>query len=139
MTSLSFVVPGVPRGKGRPRFSRATGHAYTPETTRSYESMVRGFAMDAMKLAGIERPIEGPVMVTIAAWFPIPKSFSKRERVAAETFAKRPGRPDIDQVQKSALDGMNGVVFVDDGQVAYIRASKCYGAVPRLQIDVDTL
>ena len=37
---IQFTVPGVPVGKGRPRFTRG-GHAYTPEKTAAFEEKVR--------------------------------------------------------------------------------------------------
>ena len=37
---IEFVIPGEPRGKGRPRFSKS-GHAYTPSETVAYEKLVR--------------------------------------------------------------------------------------------------
>lgn len=40
MSCMTFFVPGRPRGKGRPRFTR-TGHAYTDEATRDYEAHIR--------------------------------------------------------------------------------------------------
>ena len=38
--TIKFTVPGVPVGKGRPRFTRG-GHAYTPEKTAAFEEKVR--------------------------------------------------------------------------------------------------
>ncbi len=28
---ITLVLAGAPKGKGRPRFSKATGHAFTPD------------------------------------------------------------------------------------------------------------
>lgn len=39
---IRFSVPGKPLGKGRPRFSRASGRAFTPAKTVSYEGKARG-------------------------------------------------------------------------------------------------
>ena len=36
---ITFTVYGEPRGKGRPKFTM-TGHAYTPERTKSYEAEI---------------------------------------------------------------------------------------------------
>ncbi len=36
---VEFTVPGVPVGKGRPRFMK-NGHTYTPQKTRDYENKV---------------------------------------------------------------------------------------------------
>ena len=64
MQSVAFTLAGHPQGKGRARAFVRAGHVahYTPEKTRSYESMIRGAAMDAM--AG-RAPFDVPVEVRI--------------------------------------------------------------------------
>ena len=37
MKVLDVVIPGQPVGKGRPKFVRATGRAYTPKGTAEWE------------------------------------------------------------------------------------------------------
>ena len=47
MAGVLIELPGVPQGKGRPRFARRGKFisTYTPETTRTYESMLQGAAL----------------------------------------------------------------------------------------------
>jgi hypothetical protein len=45
-------------------------------------------------------------------------------------------KPDVDNLAKSALDGMSGVVYIDDGQVVYLTISKYYSDTPMMMIDV---
>ena len=40
MTVVTFTVPGPPVGKGRPRFVRSTGRAYTDSQTVSAEQRI---------------------------------------------------------------------------------------------------
>lgn len=131
--TVSFIVPGVPRGKQRPRFVRATGNVYTPEQTRSYESQVRGFAFEAMQGKVL---MTGPVSVTMTAKFLVPKSYSRKKTEAALAGWLYPPRPDLDQLEKSCLDGMNSVVFADDAQVVMMISSKGYGEVAQLKVAV---
>ena len=56
---VSFVVPGEPVGKGRPRFTR-TGRAYTPKKTETAESIV---AMNAQLALRDAKPTDKPVVV----------------------------------------------------------------------------
>lgn len=136
MDSVTIRLAGVPVGKGRPRFARATGHAYTPGKTRTYEAALRVAAGEAMD--GRE-PVEGPVAVQIIAAFPIPQSWSKKKRYAALVGEVRPtGRPDLDNLLK-ALDAFNEIVFRDDAQIVQARISKVYATVPALTIVVDPL
>ena len=73
---MNFTIEGLPKGKGRPRFTRS-GHTYTPDTTRKYEALVTARAKEAM--IG-KRKIEKPnaVRVDILAIFPVPSSWSKK-------------------------------------------------------------
>jgi len=49
-------------------------------------------------------------------------------------------RPDFDNLVKAICDGMNGVVWVDDCQVAAMGAcSKVYGESPRVDVTVGAL
>lgn len=128
---------GPPKGKGRPRFVRATGHAYTPAPTREYEQALRAQAMIQMKGA---RPIERPVKVDVYAYQEIPKSWRKVDRDAARYCFKYPsGKPDADNYLKIALDSLNQVVWLDDGQVVKASVSKKYSDEPKLVVEVAVI
>ena len=121
---FSFDVPGRPQGKGRPRFAR-NGHAYTPESTRRYEACIRETARRAAKKAGWKIAASG-VYVYVYALFPIPRSWPREKKAAAERDELTPGKPDIDNIVKAVLDGLNGVAYTDDKAVKAISASKKY-------------
>lgn len=129
-------LPGIPKGKGRPRFSRALGVAYTPEPTRSYEGALKFAARQAM---GDRLPLEGPLAVYMEARMPIPASWSKAKRAAALSGELLPEtKPDADNLLK-VLDALNQVVFVDDKQAADCRVVKVYSDRPGLRIEVEPL
>lgn len=72
-------------------------------------------------------PADVYVGVSVGALFPVPKSWTrtKREQVRAGTI--RPMvKPDVDNILKAVLDGLNGVAYEDDKQVVTARASKAY-------------
>lgn len=133
---VTIRLAGVPVGKGRARFVRATGHAFTPEKTRNYESALRVAAGEAM----IGRtPIEGPLTVSVVAAFPVPASWSKKKQQAALANLVRPtGKPDADNLLK-ALDALNQIVFRDDAQIVEARVSKMYSDIPELIVIVRPL
>jgi len=56
----------------------------------------------------------------------IPLSWSKYNRQAALDGVRYPTRPDVDNIAKTVLDGMQGVVFENDSQVTYLKVSKKY-------------
>lgn len=133
---IEIRLDGEPCGKGRPRFSRASGTAYTPEKTRTYEGMLRTKAMDAMRG---RRPIDGPFRVTIEARFSIPASWPKWKKAAAHTGQWRHvSKPDGDNLLK-VLDALNHVVFVDDSQATRSEILKRYHEQPALLIWIEPL
>lgn len=118
----TFEVPGVPRGKGRPKFARVGSgvRTYTDAKTASYENLIRL----AYKAAHPGQPVlDQAVRVVVTALFPIPKSWSKAKRAAAEWHISK---PDGDNVFKAVADGLNGVCWTDDSLVAEHRVSKQY-------------
>jgi Holliday junction resolvase RusA-like endonuclease len=130
---MTVELLGEPRGKGRPRFVRRTGHAYTPEKTASYEAMLRHEA--AITMAG-RRPLEGALRVLVVAYFGVPQSWSAKKRAAALAGVIRPTkRPDLDNVVKM-LDAFNGVIWIDDAQVVAGVIEKHYSDRPRLRIEI---
>jgi Holliday junction resolvase RusA-like endonuclease len=133
---VRVVVPGPPRGKGRPRAAVIAGRAriYTPHVTAAEEGAVRLFASQAM--AG-RSPITEAVDFRLCAYMPVPASWSRTKRAAALSGALMPtGRPDLDNVSKLVMDSFNELVWRDDTQVVNFSAWKRYATEPRLVIEV---
>jgi len=130
---VSLIVHGPPRGKGRPRFTR-TGRVFTDAKTAEYEGRVKRAGIDAM--AGRE-PLLEPCWVKVTAYLPVAKSLPKKERARRFSGERRPCQlPDLDNIAKAVLDGLNGVVFLDDRQVCAIASQKFYGEPPRVEVSV---
>lgn len=121
---MEFIVEGEPQGKARPRFSRRSETVYTPSKTARYEKEIR----QAYIAAGGKMIPEGSyVAVTVDAYFRIPKSYTKRKRLACEHNINRPNKkPDIDNVLKVVLDALNKVAYEDDKQVIEVICRKWY-------------
>lgn len=127
MKEIEFVVYGRPKGKGRPRFTM-DGHAYTPQTTKQYEKEIR----QAFREAGGTSFGTVPVAVDVVAYYPIPKSARKADKEAMEAGLRVPMvKPDIDNVLKAVLDGIQGDdgAFHDDVQVVSVKATKRYDRI----------
>ena len=130
---VTIFIAGPVRGKGRPRFVRATGRTYTPPATASYEAVLRYAAQEAMR--GREMFL-CPVRISIVADFDIPKSFSKKAAEAARLgYAKPAKKPDWDNIAK-LTDALNGIVFKDDAQIIDGQIIKRYSTEPGLSIEV---
>lgn len=132
---LTIEVPGIPVPKGRPRFNR--GRVHTPKKTSNYEAIVAIAASNAMKAAGVTKTSE-LVEVTITAVIEIPKSYRGKKRTDALFGCSCPSG-DVDNYAKSALDGLNSVVFDDDKQVVKLTACKRWGERGETLIAVRTL
>ena len=136
MSFVVFTVEGPPQGKGRPRFRRAGNFVttYTDKKTKTYEATIKAWAQRAI---GSGSPLEGPVSVDLYIRCSVPGSFSKRRRDACLRNEEFPTtRPDIDNVGKNFLDGMNGIVYKDDKQVVRLSIKKGYSLVPGVDVCV---
>lgn len=132
---FQFIIPGAIRGKGRPRFSRRSGRAYTDDKTQNAEAWVRACAIDAGA-----RPMLGPLEVTISVTTQIPASWSKRRRAEAlEGQVSPTGKPDLDNIAKLICDALNGIAWQDDSQIISMTLCKSYGANPSASVEVVTL
>ena len=127
MKALTFTVYGKPVAKGRPRMTR-NGHVYTPQTTREYEERIRNAAMSEMGRSKIlPWTDKQPLKVVIDAFFKLPKSATKKDRVDVLNHIKFPTvKADVDNIAKSILDGMNGHVYGDDSQIVGLVVTKRY-------------
>ena len=136
---VTFTVPGAPRGKGRPRTAVIGGHAriFTDSKTRAEEGAIRVIASAAMRGAA---PYDGPVILRCCAYRQIPRSWSAKKQAAAEAGDLVPAsRPDWDNVAKLVADALNGICWVDDGQVVAAVIFKRYAIRPRVVIDVQSV
>lgn len=131
---IEIAVLGKPVPKGRPRFNRETGRAYTPAKTASFEAQLKYAAMEVM---GSRPPLEGPLKLEMEVVVPIARSWPKKRQAAALSGDLMPtGRPDFDNFQKT-VDALNLVVWIDDGQIVQSAFMKRYGDKPGMWIRVS--
>lgn len=129
MNRIEFTINGECVPKARPRFSKF-GHVYTTPKTRAYENIVKSTAIDNHIPC-----ITTALRVELVIYKSIPKSFSKKKRELANEGKIYPVvKPDIDNYVKSVLDGLNGILFVDDKQIVDFRAVKKYSDNPRVEV-----
>ncbi len=134
--AISFLVPGKPIGKGRAKASRfgAGVRLYSPQKTVAYESLVAFAAHGAM--AG-RSMLDGAVTVTLDIRCQVPASWSAKKRRAALAGEIHPTtKPDIDNVEKSIFDGLNGVAWKDDVQVVDVCKRKRYVESPGVLVTI---
>ena len=130
---VCFDIEANPVPKGRPRFRRTKTFitTYTPKKTLDFEDIVR---QDSKKSMGTMEPLETPISVYLYFRLPIPQSYSKKAVEACLKGSRHIKRPDLDNLAKSVLDGMNGVVFKDDSQITSLHCTKVYSNVAGVNI-----
>lgn len=133
---VTFKVEGNPVGKQRARYAKRGNfvQAYTPEKTRTYETLIKDAARQAM---GVSEPLETPVSLYLYIRVPIPASATKKRLQAIADGSEKPTKkPDASNVLKSVEDGMNGVVYKDDSQIVNIHVTKVFSSEPGVDICV---
>lgn len=135
---VRFTILGEPKGKGRPRFCRNTGHAITPKDTVAYETLVRmeyGVAYSDFKF-----PDDAMLDMRIKAFYSIPKSASKKKRASMLANEIRPTKkPDMDNVVKIIADSLNQVAYRDDTQIVDCQCRKFYSENPRVEVMIKEI
>jgi Holliday junction resolvase RusA-like endonuclease len=138
MIQIFFTVPQV-SGKGRPRFARQGTFVktYTDAKTLTYEKSIQTYAKQAM---GSTSPLTGAVAAYLHIGIPIPPSYSKtRQKACIEGLERPTKKPDIDNIVKAVLDGMNGIVYLDDKQVVDLHLTKVYSSKEGIDIMVKEI
>ena len=111
------------------------GHTYTPQNTVQYEHLVRYFYH--MQCGTAKFAPEIPLDVRIVAYFPIPKSASKKRQAMMRVNRLRPTKkPDCDNIAKAVLDALNDIAYHDDSQVVDHQLRKFYSDNPRVTVKI---
>jgi len=127
---VCFTVVGDPVPKARARTVRKGGRtwSFTPKRVAAWEKVVKEEA-----LLNFNAPFNGPVAVSLAFFLKRPKA-RRRDNFVETT-------PDIDNLEKAVLDGLNGVAYLDDKLVVVKNSVKRYvvSGVPRVEVVVVPL
>lgn len=118
-TTLTLWIPGVPIAQPRQKQAKH-GKNYTPakHPVNTFKASL-SLAVANQWQGGLW---EGPIKLTIVAWFPRPKS--KQWKTKAQTAYWHTGRPDGDNILKAVQDALTHVLWVDDAQVSEVTISK---------------
>ncbi|MFB3816176.1 MAG: RusA family crossover junction endodeoxyribonuclease [Candidatus Methylomirabilales bacterium] len=148
MTTISFQIPGTPVPQARSRHrvmklksGKVFSAQYDPAESRIWKGVVAEFAARAMAGAA---PLEGPIVLEVVFVF-LPPASLPRKRMAqliAATGGEIPKttKPDLKNLISGCEDGMNGIVFRDDGQVwSYGNSRKIFGPAAETRITVTAV
>lgn len=127
---MTFEVEGKPVPKARARVvtKGKRRFAFTPKKVKDWETIVKNEAKKHF-----EMPFAWPVMVSLTFYLHRPKT--RRLEFWVSTT------PDLDNLEKSVLDGLNEVAYTDDKLVVVKSSSKRYvtDGVPRVRITVASM
>ena len=84
---------------------------------------------------GSSEPLEGALEAFIYVTFPVPASYSKKRTEACLSDSeKHIKKPDLDNVIKCVIDGMDKIVFLNDSQITSIHSTKVYGEIAKVEV-----
>ncbi len=130
---IEFKVPGPPMGKQRPIVTRKG--AFTPKKTVNYENYVK-----ELYIINKLPKLEGYLSMSVMAYYPIPKSTSKKRREQMLKGIVLPDKkPDIDNVLKCICDALNKIAYDDDKQIISMFIAKYYSENPCTIIRLDKI
>lgn len=139
MGLIKFTVFGEPVAQGRPRFARRGNFVttYDPDKSREYKDTVYSVAMGYLP----EKPLEGPLEITIDAFFTLPKSAKKADKALAESETLyHIKRGDVDNIAKGVMDSINGLIYKDDSHISRLIITKKYTMnLPRIEVSICSL
>ena len=108
---------------------------YDPKTSKEFKEKLKVLAIQQSPTVS-ERALE----VSIVFYMSIPKSKPKkwRER-AARNEEKCTVHKDLDNLAKSVLDALTGILWKDDSQIVKLVIEKVYGEIPRIEMEVHEI
>lgn len=138
-TVVRVEIPGPPMAWARPKAQRhAAGIRFYEDGKRtSYRNLCAVLMKQAM---GGRAPLDGALRLTLEAVFPCPAARRlKRSLRPTEPHAKK---PDGSNLQKLVEDAGNGILWLDDSQIAEWSGRKRVGAqgeAPCVLLTVESL
>lgn len=145
--TLSFVIPGKPKGKERHKtrvVQRPGGKSYatfyTPPQTAQYETEIAYYCnneiVDYERSSKVRWIKRGQYQLAVFAYIEIPKSWPvAKTAMAAQQLIRPTCKPDWDNIGKVVSDGLNGIAWTDDARVVDARTVKRYTtAEPRIEV-----
>lgn len=119
MYSLEINTRPIP--KQRPRLSKFA--VYTPKKTTNYENLIAYEWKKRYK----DLILKNAVKLDLLFCFKKAKSCKKDYHTQ---------RPDLDNLEKAILDGLNKVAFVDDCQVVELNSKKVFASTDAVLISI---
>ena len=117
--SITFFVAGEPAPKGSTRAFVVHGRPIITGANRRTKDWEMRIATEAQALSAdcVSCP------VAVHGWFILPRPKSLPRKVLHHVK-----KPDLDKLGRALLDGLTGILYVDDSQVVELSLSKHYAS-----------
>ena len=133
--SYQITIPGPIQAWQRAGRSKNGGH-FTQAATRAAE---RSIGWHAVQQVG-QHCLQGALAVRLEVAVAVPASCPPKRRAEALAGVVRPAvKPDCDNLSKTVLDALTGVLWRDDAQVVDLHVTKHYAAEAGAVITVRQL
>jgi Holliday junction resolvase RusA-like endonuclease len=138
---LRFTVHGLPAPKGSAQHGFGGTIRIRTDKVIAWESCVSHAAVIAMQRAKHLKPWKGALKAHVVFRMPRPEGhYDKAGGLKRDAPIHVSKAPDLDKLQRSTFDAMNKLVYMDDGQLAEIRARKRYvdiGEQPGADVSIE--
>ena len=121
---IKFQINARPQPKERSRSTRS-GHHYTPSRTVNFEMTV---AAEFRAQHPFHELLTGSLAMQVKAFYMRPKTVKKP--------LWHTGAGDLDNIVKAISDGLNGVAWKDDRQIAYLHAEKQWADADQIIVSI---
>ena len=131
--NITIPINPVPWERPKTRVVNGWVKHYNSTKTANYEKAIGEYWRQATN--GFMYDREQTLNVNLVFGLPIPKSTSKKKtELMANGTIRHTKRPDVDNLAKSVIDGLNGVAWVEDSQVVRVSIYKEYAKEPYVYI-----
>ena len=136
MRTVSLMISDTKaKGKGRPRFTTRGKfvRTYTPKDTIDFCNIIRNNFFERYGTSYSD--YRGAVKLNMLVCYKVPKSVSKKKEKEL-LYTPYLKKPDCDNIEKSIMDALNGLAYVDDCQVFESKITKTYNTDDFILIDI---
>lgn len=138
-----FRYYGIPKGAQAKQAHSITSKSgkqfttlYTPKQTRNIVADIRLQSLENRP----PEPLDGPLAVTVTVILPIPNLFSAKKRDKAIRGEVLPyKKPDLDNVEKSLWDALQGIYYTNDSRICRKNIQKIYGEQPGMMVEIEEI
>ncbi len=137
---ISLFFPIEPKAKGRPRTTIRNGRVlvFTPSDTRKWEEEIAALAKNQLKersfpvLKPEPYPSNQGISIKIWHFLPLPRVLMKKKFWPAA--AKR---PDLDNLDKTVMDALSGILWENDSLVVAASSAKIFGSFVGIAVQAE--